>query len=410
MSSRRVPKGPGRRPLSLARRRFLELIADGWTVTAACREVGIGRTSAHNWRYGTKVRRPDGTFKVVPPLEPLALRSISSRFLSEHERVQIADLASRGAGPTEIAAILGRSPSTISRELRRNLHPSGQYRPFHAHSEAARRRHRTRPLKVTLSPALHGFVRAKLREKWSPQQISRALRLEHPDDPAMRLSTESIYQALYRPSTRLLVKPEPSPLRTGRDHRRAHSRPVRSRRRFAQPMRSVHDRGFDPTDRSVPGHWEGDLIVGPHHRSAIGTLVERQTRYVKLLHLPTLDSLALHAAVVELFAAIPAGLRLTLTWDQGTEMARHLDITAATGTPIFFCDAGSPWQRGTNENTNGLLRQYFPKSTDLSIHTPRDLARVESELNRRPRITLNDRSPAELFAALIRSQHHPPLQ
>ena len=348
--------------------------------------------------------------KFVPPLEPLALRPISSRFLSEQERVQIADMASRGAGPTEIGTAMSRSPSTISRELRRNLHPSGQYRPFHAHSTAATRRRRTRPLKLATTPALNAFVRAKLQEKWSPQQISRALRVEYPDDPTMRMSTESIYQAIYRRSSTLLRKPEPSPLRTGRDQRRAHTRMVRSRRRFAQPMLSVHERGFEPTDRTVPGHWEGDLIVGPYHRSAIGTLVERQTRFVKLLHLTELDSAGLHAALVDVFGSIPPELRLTLTWDQGTEMAQHLAITADTGTKIYFCDSGSPWQRGTNENTNGLLRQYFPKSTDLSVHTPGDLARVEAELNRRPRITLNDRAPAELFTALLRSHRYPLLQ
>ena len=162
-------------------------------------------------------------------------------------------------------------------------------------------------------------------------------------------------------------------------------------------MLSVHDRGFEPTDRSEAGHWEGDLIVGPHNRSAIGTLVERQTRYVKLLHLPAHTSLELHAALVRLLAELPPPLRRTLTWDQGTEMAKHLDVTTDTGMRIYFCDAASPWQRGSNENTNGLLRQYFPKSTDLSVHTLRDLARVETELNKRPRIVLDDRSPEELF-------------
>lgn len=172
-------------------------------------------------------------------------------------------------------------------------------------------------------------------------------------------------------------------------------------------MLSVHQRGFEPNDRSVAGHWEGDLIVGPHHRSAIGTLVERQTRYVKLLHLPASNSIEMHAALVRALGQLPPPLRRTLTWDQGTEMAKHLDVTADTGTQIYFCDATSPWQRGSNENTNGLLRQYFPKSTDLSVHSPRDLARVERELNQRPRITLNDRTPHELFEALLASENHP---
>lgn len=175
-------------------------------------------------------------------------------------------------------------------------------------------------------------------------------------------------------------------------------------------MLSVHDRGFEPTDRSIAGHWDGDLIVGPHSRSAIGTLVERQTRFVKLLHLPAHNSTELLQALVRTLNELPPPLRRTVTWDQGTEMARHLEITQATGTRIYFCDSGSPWQRGSNENTNGLLRQYFPKSTDLSVHSARDLAHVENELNRRPRITLGDRTPADLFAALLASQSHPSLR
>jgi IS30 family transposase len=410
MSSRRVRKGPGRRPMSEKRRQFLELLAQGWSVRGACRELGIDRSSGNTWKNGSMVRRNDGTVKFVPPLEPLSVRIISPRFLSEDERVQIADLARRGLGPTAIGQVMGRAPSTISRELRRNLHPSGEYRPFHAHSAAATRRRRVRPLKLAADPVLHSFVLDRLRERWSPQQIVRALRLAHPDDSGRRVATETIYQAVYRPGSGVIRKPAPSPLRTGRDHRRGHSRQIRAGRRFAQPMLSVHDRGFEPTDRSVAGHWEGDLIVGPHNRSAIGTLVERQTRYVKLLHLPAHNSTELLTVLVRMLNELPPPLRRTVTWDQGTEMARHLDITQATGTRIYFCDAASPWQRGSNENTNGLLRQYFPKSTNLTVHSPRDLARVESELNRRPRITLGDRTPAELFATLLASENQPPLR
>lgn len=396
--------------MSQKRRQFLELLSQGMSLRAACIELGIGRSTGHIWKNGMTVRLKDGTVKVVPPLEPLALRTISPRFLSEQERIQIADLASRGHGPTAIGRLLGRSASTISRELRRNLHVSGQYRPFHAHATAAIRRRRTRPMKLSTDLVLRAFVTEKLQARWSPQQISRALRLEHPHDPRRRVATETIYQAVYRPGSGILRKPAPTPLRTGRDHRRGHTRQIRAGRRFAQPMLSVHQRGFDPTDRSEAGHWEGDLIVGPHHRSAIGTLVERRTRYVKLLHLPKLDSIMTHAALVRVLGELPPGLRRTLTWDQGTEMAKHLDVTADIGTRVYFCDAASPWQRGTNENTNGLLRQYFPKSTDLSVHTPKDLARVERELNQRPRMVLGDRSPDELFSALLASQNHPSLR
>lgn len=389
--------------MSQKRREFLELLARGLSMRAACRELGIARSTGHIWKNGTVGRLKDGTVKVVPPLEPLAARIISPRFLSEQERIQVADLASNGHGPTAIGKALGRSPSTISRELRRNLHPSGQYRPFHAHAVAATRRRRSHPLKLMTDPTLRAYVSDRLRQRWSPQQISRALRLAHPNDPTRRVATETIYQAIYRPGCGILRKPAPSPLRTGRDHRRGHTRQLRAGRRFAQPMLSVHERGFEPTNRSEAGHWEGDLIVGPHNRSAIGTLVERQTRYVKLLHLTAHNSTALHAALVRVLGQLPPPLRRTLTWDQGTEMAKHLDVTTDTGTRIYFCDAASPWQRGSNENTNGLLRQYFPKSTDLSVHTARDLTRVEAELNQRPRIVLNDRTPADLFNALLAS-------
>ena len=166
-------------------------------------------------------------------------------------------------------------------------------------------------------------------------------------------------------------------------------------------MLSVHDRGFEPTDRTTPGHWEGDLIVGPNHRSGIGTLVERQTRYTKLLHLPVQDSMTVHAALVHTLGPLPAGLRRTLTWDQGTEMARHLEVAAEAGIRVYFCDAASPWQRGTNENMNGLLRQYFPRSMDLRTATIGDLRRVEQLLNHRPRRTLSWSTPAVTFAGLL---------
>lgn len=258
----------------------LELLAQGWSVRGACRELGVGRSQGNNWKNGSMVRRKDGTVKFVPPIEPLALRTISPRFLSEDERIWIGDLASRGLGPTAIGQVMERAPSTISRELHRNVHPSGQYRPFHAHSAAATRRP-TRPLKLAADPVLHSFVLDRLRERWSPQQIARVLRLAHPDEPGRRVATETIYQAVYRRGSGIIRKPAPSPLRSGRDHRRGHSRQIRAGRRFAQPILSVHDSCGRPHQQRK----ERALIVGPHNRSAIGTLVERQTRYVKLLQL-----------------------------------------------------------------------------------------------------------------------------
>ena len=219
----------------------------------------------------------------------------------------------------------------------------------------------------------------------------------------MYVAPESLYMVIYRCIPGVVVKPRRSPLRTGRDHRRAHSRVRRAGRQFAQPMVTTHERGFDPGDRSDPGHLEGDLIVGPHNRSAIGTLVERNTRYLRLVHLEAFTAAATYESLVRALGQVPTTLRKSLTWDQGREMAKHLESTEATGTQIYFCDRASPWQRGTNENTNGLLRQYFPKSTDLSKYSSEDLERVEEELNERPRMTLGHRTPAELFAQLLRS-------
>jgi IS30 family transposase len=248
-----------------------------------------------------------------------------------------------------------------------------------------------------------------LLQRWSPQQISRHLRLRFVNDPSMWLCHESIYQAVYQPNSRFrrpsrLAPHRRSPLRTGRDHRRAHQRQQRRRPRFEQPMLTIHDRPFPVDDRSEAGHWEGDLIIGNNHLSAIGTLVERQTRMVRLVHLPRSDADSLHTALVGRMQDLPAWLMRSITWDQGTEMARHLATTDKLGAPVYFCDSRSPWQRGTNENTNGLLRDYFPKGVSLANHPPTHLLAVEHELNRRPRKVLQDRCPAELFTTLLASK------
>jgi IS30 family transposase len=296
----------------------------------------------------------------------------------------------------QIAARMGRAASTISRELRRNASGSGGYRPFEAHRQATARRARSRPRRIEASSELRSLVRELLAQRWSPQQVSRHLRLQFPGQRHMWLCHESIYQALYQPGSPLM-RPSPlapgrrSPLRTGRDHRRAHQRAERRRPRFQQPMLRIGQRPFPPGDRSQAGHWEGDLIIGKDGGSAIGTLVERQTRLVRLLHLPQRDGDALHKALRARMADLPAHLLRTITWDQGTEMARHLAITRSLGAPVYFCDSHSPWQRGTNENTNGLLRDYFPKGTDLSVHSRAHLLAVENELNTRPGASLTTR-------------------
>jgi transposase, IS30 family len=407
-SSRRVRKGPGRRPQSAKRRRFMELRERGWSVDAAAREVGVSRSAGSNWAYGYKTYRGGEVVGFVPPLDRLSVREISARFLSQDERIEIADLRRSGCSLREIARQLERSPSTISRELRRNAIADQDYRPFEAHRRATARRARHHRRRLDTNLELRRVVGELLAQRWSPQQISRHLRTRFPSDPSMWLSHESVYQAVYEPESALMrpsrLAPEHrSPLRTGRDHRRAHQRGDRRRARFEQPMLSIHQRPFPPEDRTQPGHWEGDLIIGKEQGSAIGTLVERQTRLVRLLHLPRRDGEALHDALQARLGDLSPGLLRSITWDQGTEMARHLTITATLGAPIYFCDSRSPWQRGSNENTNGLLRDYFPKGTDLSAHTPRHLLAVENELNQRPRRVLGDRAPQELFTALLAS-------
>ena len=324
---------------------------------------------------------------------------VSTRFLSEEERVTIADLRRRGHTIRDIGARLGRAPSTVSRELRRNRTPNEGYRPFRAHRMAQARRRRPGRGKLRQDPVLARFVQDRLDQRWSPAQISRALRDECPDQPARQLSTEAIYQAIYRSGSEFRRPQRPTLLRSGRRYRRRRLAPGHRPRRLVS-MVSIDERP-DIADRSVAGHWEGDLIVGAGNRSAIGTLVERTSRYTILLHLAGNRSAdTVRAAVIAAFADLPVHLRRSLTWDQGNEMALHAEITSTLGLPIYFCHPHSPWQRPTNENTNGLLRQYFPKGTDLSLHTAGHLHEVAVELNSRPRQVLRWATPHATFSTL----------
>lgn len=408
-SSRRVKKGPGRRPQSAKRQRFMELRARGWSVSAAARESGVSRTCGANWARGHKVYRNGVAVGFVAPLDRLAVRPVSARYLTQDERIEIADSRRAGLGVRAIAERLSRAPSTISRELRRNAVTGRGYHPFDAQRRATVRRARRHRRRVDVNSELGYVLTELLQQRWSPQQISRHLRKRFPGDPSMWLCHESIYQAVYQPNSRFmrpsrLAPHRRSPLRTGRDHRRAHQRRQRRRPRFQQPMLTIHDRPFSVEDRSQAGHWEGDLIIGNNHLSAIGTLVERQTRMVRLVHLPRSDADSLHTALVARMQDLPPGLLRSITWDQGTEMARHLATSDKLGAPVYFCDSRSPWQRGSNENTNGLLRDYFPKRVSLASHPPAHLQAVEHELNHRPRAILKDRCPADLFTALLASQ------
>jgi IS30 family transposase len=259
---------------------------------------------------------------------------------------------------------------------------------------------RPKPAKLACNPGLRRVVVAMLEARFSPQQISARLRLEHPDDPEMRIAPETIYQSLYVQSRGRFRKDLTKYLRGGRSARRPRGKAC-GRGRISD-MVSISERPPEVKDRAVPGHWEGDLVVGKQNRSFIATLVERKTRYVMLAQLGNDSSTeTVTAKIAQQIVRLPEHLRLSLTWDQGKEMAAHLDFTVATGVEVYFCDPHSPWQRGSNENTNGLLRQYFPKGTDLAVHSQTELDRVAAQLNRRPRQTLDWRNPAEKMAELL---------
>ncbi len=294
----------------------------------------------------------------------------------------------------------------MSRELRRNRDPdSEQYRPFTAQRLAAERRARPGRGKLIGDPVLRQFVADRLEKRWSPEQICRALRTEFPGDPGRHLVHETIYQAVYRPELGGLRRDLPRVLRTGRRRRRPRRGADARRAGALTGMTMISERPAEAAGRSQAGHWEGDLITGARNRSAIGTLVDRASRFTILVHLPRRrhTAEAVRDALVAALAVLPAQLRRSLTWDQGKEMARHAEIAQALGMPVFFCDPHSPWQRPTNENTNGLLRQYFPKGSDLRAHGPGRLAEVAAELNDRPRKTLGWDTPASRLAAWIGS-------
>jgi transposase, IS30 family len=312
-------------------------------------------------------------------------------------------------GINEIARRTGRHRSTISRELSRNSTGyRGGYRASTAQARADTNARRPKPAKLATNLGLRKRVQDRLQKNDSPEQISNRLRVDHPDDPEMQVSPETIYQSLYVQGRGALKRELTRHLRTGRKLRKPH-RNEGERRGKIPGMVNIRDRPEEADDRTVPGHWEGDLIVGLDSGSAIGTLVERTTRFTMLLHLPSdHGALAVQQAMIEKMSELPQILRQTLTWDQGSEMSNHVAIAAALDMSIYFCDPHSPWQRGSNENTNGLLRQYFPKGTDLSVHGPGILDHVAAELNNRPRKTLGWMTPAEALDALLSNPENPP--
>ncbi len=378
----------GRHPKSAeVRGRFWTARASGATLHEAAHAAGVSRTAGHYWLKESGGVRPRPKTSRPPLRLSLAEREEISRGLARREAL------------TAIANRLGRSVSTVSREVKRNTTPVG-YRAHRADRMAQVRTRRPRPAKLASNDPLRNRVEEGLKAKWSPQQIAARLRLDFPEDPTMRVSHETIYTSLFVQAKAGLPGQLTVHLRTRRVRRRAQRRVFVGPRRIAD-MLPLEARPAEVDERLVIGHWEGDLIVGRRSRSHIGTLVERHSRYVVLLQLPssrTDDVIEILTATV---ADLPEELQGTLTWDQGNEMTKHALFTRSTGIPVYFCEPRSPWQRGSNENTNGLLRQYFPKGTDLSIHTAADLSRVARELNTRPRRVLGWRSPTEVLTSRV---------
>ena len=442
---------PGRPPVAGRdeQRRFWAGIAAGLSSEDAAVRAGVPQAVGTRW-----FRKAGG---MAPAVFGRSAKPLSGRYLSLVEREELAILRAQGTGIREIARQVGRSASTISRELRRNAATrSGglEYRATVAQWHAERAARRPKPAKLASNAALRTYVQERLAgmvaapggavvpgpsvpwkgrrhgprqdrrwaRAWSPMQIARRLRLDFPGDATMRISHEAIYQSLYVQGRGALRRELTACLRTGRALRVPRARSRGRGKSFVVPEVTISERPAEVADRAVPGHWEGDLILGLGS-SAIGTLVERTTRFTMLLHLPRMDghgsgprekngpALAGHGAqavrdaIAREITTLPEQLRRSLTWDQGSEMSQHVQLKIDTGVAVYFCDPHSPWQRGTNENTNGLLRQYFPKGTDLSLHSANDLAAVASVLNGRPRKTLGWRTPAETFDALLRPDH-----
>ena len=438
-------RSPGRPPVGRRehRERFWEGIAGGLSSEDAGVAAGVSPVVGSRW------------FRENGGMAPFSFVPVSGRYFSFVEREEIAVLHARDCGVREIARHLGRSPSTISRELRRNAATrSGglEYRATTAQWHSDRRASRPKVAKLAANDALCKYVQDRLggliarpdsklvpgpqvrwvgrrhgprkdrrwATSWSPEQISNRLRIDFPHDESMRISHEAIYQALYVKGRGGLKRELVACLRTGRALRVPRARTQQRGKKFVTPEMMVNQRPAEADDRAVPGHWEGDLILGLHS-SAIGTLVERTTRFTMLLHLPPMPghrkqqrvhngpALAGHGAqavrdaITASITTLPQQMRRSLTWDQGAEMAQHAQLREDTNLDIYFCDPQAPWQRGTNENTNGLLRQYFPKGTDLSRHTRHDLDAVATTLNNRPRKTLGWKTPTEALNEHLQS-------
>jgi len=382
-----VSRGPGSHAVTRAvQLEIRQRVAAGETIKSVA--VTVNRTV----RLVQRVLRRSGG---IPPRPT----SRSALRLSLAEREEISRGLRGGESLRGISVRLGRAPSTVSREVMANG-GRRRYRAWLGEARAVRRVRRPRLTRLARDPRLRHAVERLLAERWSPQQVAARLRHDHPNEPELWVSHETIYQSLFVQGRGALRAELTRCLRRGQTRRRpvGHFRPVGSMR----DMILISERPAEATDRAVPGHWEGDLIAGTYNRSAIGTLVERQTRFVILIALPEGHSASqVRSALAERVVTLPEQLRRSLTWDRGREMAQHAQFTIETGLPVYFCDPHSPWQRGSNENTNGLLRQYFPKGTDLSVHSQAHLDDVARELNGRPRQTLGWMKPSEALAKIV---------
>ncbi|MDN4172343.1 IS30 family transposase [Nocardioides sp. SOB77] len=370
---------------------FWSLVRAGMSPAQAAIGLGASKDAGNMW-----FRNAGG---VKPTLPKPGLRT--RRALTLEDRESIGLLHAARTGVREIARALGRDPSVISRELARNTTKSGGYRPLGAHQRTEVRARRPKVAKLAQPGPLRDFVVAKLDEDWSPRQIANVLAVEHPEDPDRRVCAETVYQSIYIQSRGALKRDLAAHLRRGRTQRKPQNRPQERRGRLVGTI-SISQRPAEAADRAVPGHWEGDLIMGRENGSAIGTLVERSTRFVLLIHLPGRHTASeFHDAVIPTLNSLPAELKRSLTWDNGKEMAMHREITMATDMAIYFADPRSPWQRGSNENANGLLRQYFPKGVSLRQYSPADLTEAARRLNTRPRETLGWKTPAQALNQLL---------
>ena len=371
--------------------RYFELIRTGLSGSAAAQKVGVSLSCGSVWF----IDAGRVSFVETP---------ISPRFLSQDDRIAIADGLALGEPVKQIAARIGKCYQTVYRELARNRKVDGRYQPWFAHNQAHLRRQRAKLRRFAADDELREIVAGKLAKRWSPAQISRWLRRRYPRRWNWRVCTETIYEAVYRG---LIVPVHRGNLRTGRTYRRRRGR-GRSRDgalKQSTSIKSIHDRPAAVRSRRQAGHWEGDLIIGAGQRSAVATLVERKFRTTVLVRVPRDRSAqSVGDAIIDAFSRLPAPLRRSLTWDQGNEMFHHQRIEHHTGLKIYFADPHSPWQRGSNENVNGLLRQYLPKGSDLSLWSAKQLDDIAAELNDRPRLCLGDQTPNEVMRRWSRQQ------